>query len=39
MGGLGKWLQNWGDKGKVDPDPKRQSVIWVMDIAIAFINP
>jgi len=39
MGGLGKWLQNWGDKGKIEPDSKKQSLIWVMQIAIALINP
>jgi hypothetical protein len=39
MGGLGKWLQTWGDKGKFDPDVKKQSAIWMMEIAIALINP
>jgi len=39
MGGLGKWLQNWGDKGKGNLDDKKQSVIWMMQIVIALINP
>ncbi|ELS32829.1 MULTISPECIES: hypothetical protein [Pseudanabaena] len=32
MGGLGKWLQNWGDKGKVDPDAKKQAALWMLEI-------
>jgi len=39
MGGLGQWLQNWGDKGKVDPDIKKQSAIWMLQTAITLINP
>ena len=39
LGGLGKWLQNWGDKGKGNLDGKKQSVIWIMQMAIALINP
>ena len=33
MGSLGKWLQTWGDKSKVSPDLKKQSVIWILQIA------
>jgi len=32
MGGLGKWLQKWGDKGKIDPDLKKQSAIWLFQL-------
>jgi len=39
VGNLREWLQHWGNKGKVDPDAKKQSVIWLMEIAIALINP
>ncbi len=27
------WLQNWGEKGKFDPDNKKQSAIWMFQIA------
>lgn len=27
------WLQNWGEKGKFDPDTKNQSAIWMFQIA------
>ncbi len=33
------WLQNWGNKGKMDSDIKKQSLLWIMEIAIALINP
>jgi hypothetical protein len=26
------WLQRWGDKGKIDADPKKQSAIWLFQI-------
>jgi len=32
MGGLGKWLQKWGDKGRIDADPKKQSAIWLFQL-------
>ena len=31
--GLGEWLQNWGNKGKIDPDTKKQSLVWVLQFA------
>ena len=27
------WLQTWGEKGKFDPDIKKQSAIWMFHIA------
>ncbi len=36
---LSTWLQTWGNKGKMDSDFKKQSMIWIMEIAIALINP
>jgi uncharacterized membrane protein YjdF len=39
VGGLGNWLGKWGEKGKGDPDGKKQSLIWMLEIAIALINP
>jgi hypothetical protein len=36
VGGLGKWLGTWGEKGKFDPD-KKQSLIWVIEVAIALL--
>lgn len=32
MGSLGRWLQNWGDKGKFSPEIKKQSAIWMLQI-------
>jgi hypothetical protein len=26
------WLQNWGDKGKINPDLKKQSAIWLFQL-------
>jgi len=26
------WLQTWGDKGKINPEFKKQSVIWTLQI-------
>lgn len=36
--GLGKWLQNWGGKGKVDPDIKKQSAIWMFYLAAELLS-
>jgi hypothetical protein len=32
------WLQTWGDKGKVDPDRRKQSAIWLFQIATEIIG-
>ncbi|MCY7332867.1 MAG: hypothetical protein LH649_09450 [Pseudanabaena sp. CAN_BIN31] len=37
MGGLGDWLQKWGGKSE-EPDIKKQSLLWMMEIAIALIK-
>jgi len=37
VGGLGDWLQKWGGKSK-EPDIKKQSLLWMMEIAIALIK-
>jgi hypothetical protein len=29
---LSTWLQTWGDKGKIDPNIKKQSLIFVFQI-------
>ncbi|NMF59154.1 MULTISPECIES: hypothetical protein [Pseudanabaena] len=38
FGGLGNWLQNWGGKGKVDADPKKQSAIWLFQLAVEMLS-
>jgi hypothetical protein len=37
VGGLGDWLQKWGGKSK-EPDIKKQSLLWMIEIAIALIK-
>ena len=37
-GGLGKWLQNWGDKGKVDSNGGKQSAIWIFHLAAELLD-
>jgi len=37
VGGLGDWLQKWGGKSK-EPDIKNQSLLWMIEIAIALIK-
>ena len=32
------WLQTWGEKGKFDPDGKRQSVIWMLHLAVEMFG-
>jgi hypothetical protein len=36
--GLGKWLQNWGDKNKFEPDGKKTSAILLLDIATDLLQ-
>ncbi|MDX2254533.1 MAG: hypothetical protein NW214_03365 [Pseudanabaenaceae cyanobacterium bins.39] len=33
---LGNWLQTWGDRMKVSPDKKEQSLIWLQYITTMF---
>ncbi len=37
LGGVGKWLQTWGDKGKVSPDLRKQSAIWMLQIVAELL--
>ncbi|PZO40771.1 MAG: hypothetical protein DCF19_10685 [Pseudanabaena frigida] len=37
MGGLGKWLQNWGGKSK-EPDVKKEAAIWMFHIATELLS-
>jgi hypothetical protein len=37
VGGLGDWLQKWGGKSK-EPDIKKQSLLWMIEIAIVLIK-
>jgi hypothetical protein len=33
---IGNWLQTWGDRMKVNPDKKEQSVIWLQYLTTIF---
>lgn len=37
LGGIGKWLQNWGSKGK-DPDLKKESALFFLHISVEMFN-
>lgn len=32
---FGDWLQNWGNKNKFDGDKKTQTMLWILESAIA----
>jgi uncharacterized membrane protein YjdF len=38
LSGIGDWLQNWGKKGKGNLE-KTESMIWILQTAIAMLNP